>query len=55
MDRQPHSSAREVIIADAIGEIVTELRMVDVADYIAFIRMERLSANADNIDTAAEH
>lgn len=54
MDRQPHSSAREIIIGDAIGEVVAELRMVDVADYIAFIRMERMSAIADIIDTAAE-
>lgn len=54
MERQPQTSKREVIIADAIGEVVTELRMVDVADYIAFIRMERYSAIADLIDTAAE-
>ena len=54
MNRQPHSSAREAIVARAIGEVVRDLRMVDVGDYIAYIRLERLASIADLVDTAAE-
>jgi hypothetical protein len=54
MNRQPHSSTREVIVARAIGEVVRDLRMVDVGDYIAYIRLERLASIADLVDTAAE-
>jgi len=54
MIRQSHSSAREVIVADAIGDIVSELRLVDVADYIAFIRLEHFACISDIVDSAAE-
>lgn len=54
MNRQPHTEAREIIVADAIREVVSELRLIDVADYIAFIRMERFSSIADLVDSAAE-
>ena len=54
MNRQPHSSAREVLVANAIKEVVSELRMVDVGDYIAYIRLERLASIADLVDSAAE-
>jgi hypothetical protein len=54
MNRQPHSSAREIIVATAIREVVSELRMVDVADYIAFIRLEQHANLADLVDSAAE-
>lgn len=54
MNRQPHASSREVIVADAIREVVGELRLVDVADYIAFIRMEHFSTVSDIVDSAAE-
>jgi hypothetical protein len=54
MNRQPHSSAREIIVAEAISEVVSELRMVDVGDYIAYIRLERFASVADLVDTAAE-
>ncbi|MCO5146832.1 MAG: hypothetical protein M9895_11730 [Aquamicrobium sp.] len=54
MNRQPHTSTREVIVANAIGEVVRELRMVDVGDYIAYIRLERLASIADLVDSAAE-
>lgn len=54
MNRQPHSSAREVIVAEAIREVVSDLRLVDVGDYIAYIRLERLASIADLVDTAAE-
>lgn len=54
MIRQPHSHAREIIVADAIKEVVKELRMVDVADYIAFIRLEHFACISDIVDSAAE-
>lgn len=54
MNRQPHSSTREIIVANAIKEVVSELRLVDVADYIAYIRLERFASIADLVDTAAE-
>lgn len=54
MNRQPHSSTREVIVADAIKEVVSELRMVDVGDYIAYVRLERFASVADLVDSAAE-
>lgn len=54
MNRQPHSSTREVIVANAIREVVSDLRLVDVGDYIAYIRLERLASIADLVDTAAE-
>lgn len=54
MNRQPHSSAREIVVADAIREVVAELRLVDVADYIAFLRLEYFANLADIVDAAAE-
>ena len=54
MIRQPHSASREKIVADAIAEVVAELRMVDVADYVAFIRLEHFANVADIVDSAAE-
>lgn len=54
MIRQPHTSSREALVASAIQEVVSELRMVDVVDYIAFIRMERFGNISDIVDSAAE-
>jgi hypothetical protein len=54
MNKQPHSSTREVIVAQAIQGVVAELRMVDIADYIAFIRFEHFSSISDIVDSAAE-
>lgn len=54
MNRQPHSAAREIVVANAIQEVVSELRMVDLADYVAFIRMERFANLADIVESAAE-
>ena len=53
MIRQPHTSSREALVASAIQEVVSELRMVDVVDYIAFIRMERFGNISDIVDSAA--
>lgn len=54
MNRQPHSETREIIVGNAIQEVVSELRMVDVADYIAFIRLESFASIADIVDSASE-
>jgi hypothetical protein len=54
MIRQPHASSREIIVAEAIKEVVGELRLVDVADYIAFIRLEHFATISDIVDSAAE-
>ncbi|HEV7416051.1 hypothetical protein [Tianweitania sediminis] len=54
MNRQDHSEAREIIVATAISEVVTELRMVDVSDYLAFIRFEQFASIADIVESAAE-
>jgi hypothetical protein len=54
MIRQSHTSSREVIVARAITEVVSELRLVEVADYIAFIRLEHFACISDIVDSAAE-
>lgn len=54
MNRQPHANTREIIVADAIEQVVRELRLIDVADYIAFIRLEYFACLSDLVDSAAE-
>lgn len=54
MIRQSDAPSREIVVAEAIREVVSELRMVDVADYIAFIRLERFANISDIVDSAAE-
>lgn len=54
MNLQPHATSREMIVATAIQPVVRELRLVDIADYIAFIRLEHFASVADLVDSAAE-
>ena len=54
MNRQPHASSREIVVAHAIEQVVRELRLIDVADYIAFIRLEHFACLSDLVDSAAE-
>jgi hypothetical protein len=54
MNRQPHANSREIIVAGAIEQVVGELRLIDVADYIAFIRLEHFACLSDLVDSAAE-
>lgn len=54
MIRQSHTDARELVVSEAIQEVVHELRMIDVADYIAFIRLEHFACISDLVDSAAE-
>ena len=54
MNRQPHASSREIVVAHAIEQVVRELRLIDVADYVAFIRLEHFACLSDLVDSAAE-
>lgn len=54
MNRQPHTLSREVIVARTIEQVVAELRLIDVADYIAFIRLEHFACLSDLVDSASE-
>lgn len=48
------SNEREAIIAGHLREIATDLRLVDPADYIAFIRCELFANIADIVSSATE-
>ncbi|ENR99376.1 hypothetical protein [Brucella abortus] len=48
------SKERETIIAENIRDVVSDLRLVDPADYIAFIRCELFANIADLVSSAAE-
>jgi len=54
MKTDPLSAEREVIIADAICAVASELRLVDVADLIAMLRFERHADLSDLVESAAE-
>ena len=54
MNRQPHAKSRDLIVAKAIEQVVDELRLIDVADYIAFIRLEHFACLSDLVDSAVE-
>ena len=54
MIRQPYTETREKIVADCVQEVAAELRLVDLADYVAFIRLERFANIADLVASAAE-
>ena len=54
MNRQPYARSREIIVANAIEQVIAELRLIDVADYIAFIRLEHFACLSDLVDSAAE-
>lgn len=54
MNRQSHAPSREAIVANAMHPVVRELRLVDIADYIAFIRLEHFASLSDIVDSSAE-
>jgi len=54
MNRQPYAISREIIVAKAIEDVVGELQLIEVADYIAFIRLEHFACLSDLVDSAAE-
>ncbi|WP_420960933.1 hypothetical protein [Brucella sp. IR073] len=49
-----YSQTREAIIASHMREVIEDLRLVDVADYIAFIRCELFANIADIVNSATE-
>jgi hypothetical protein len=54
MNRQAHSTVREILVGEAIRDVVSELRMVEVTDYIAYVRMGHVANLADIVESAAE-
>ncbi|WEX08295.1 hypothetical protein [Chelativorans sp. AA-79] len=54
MNRQPHAAEREMIVAKAMEEVASELRLIELADYVAFIRLESIASIADIVESAAE-
>lgn len=54
MNRQAHSKVREILVGEAIRDVVSELRMVEVADYVAFLRLGHIANLADLVESAAE-
>ena len=48
------SLSRERALADAIKQVVAELRLVDVVDYVAFLRLEQHGNVADLVSSSAE-
>lgn len=54
MIRQQNSQTREEIVGRAVAPVAAELRLVDAADYIAFIRLEERASLADLVSSSAE-
>jgi hypothetical protein len=54
MKKCPYSEQREIIIAEAIGPVATELRLLDPADLISLLRFECYGSLADLVSSAAE-
>lgn len=52
--RNRHAADRERILANGIKEVAAELRLVEVVDYVAFLRMELLGNIADIVDSSAQ-
>ncbi|WP_223999904.1 hypothetical protein [Aureimonas sp. SA4125] len=52
--RNKHTIDRERILAEGIEQVVAELRLVEVVDYIAFLRMERLGNVADIVNSSSQ-
>ena len=52
--RKRKTLTRERALAEGIKEVVAELRLVDVVDYVAFLRLERYGNVADIVSSSAE-
>ncbi|WP_152046138.1 hypothetical protein [Aureimonas psammosilenae] len=52
--RNKHLADRERLLAEGIREVVAELRLVEIADYIAFLRMDRLGNIADIVNSSSQ-
>ncbi|MCY0149910.1 hypothetical protein OEG84_19945 [Hoeflea sp. G2-23] len=54
MKKNPYSTEREKIVADAICTVASELRLIDVADLVSMLRFERHGDLSDLVASAAE-
>lgn len=52
--RNKHAVARERLLAGAVKEVAAELRLVEAADFVTFLRMDLLGNIADLVDTASQ-
>lgn len=52
--RCDHTHARERVIAESIRDVATELRLVNVEDYVAFIRVEQFANLATLVNSSTE-
>lgn len=52
--RNKHTAERERIIAEGISEVVAELRLVEPADYVAFLRLDRFGNIADIVQSSSQ-
>jgi hypothetical protein len=54
MKKCTYSTEREMIVAQAISPVATELRLLDAGDLISLLRLECHSSLADLVSSAAE-
>jgi len=54
MNPQSHTAEREIIVAKAMEGVANELRLIELSDYVAFIRLESMASIADIVESAAE-
>ena len=52
--RNKYAADREKALANGIKEVVAELRLVDVVDYVAFLRMDLHGNIADIVESSAQ-
>lgn len=50
----PHAETRARALAEAVAAVGAELRLVEVADYIAYIRNEQLASLQDIVSSSVE-
>ncbi len=51
---EPNYKDHEPIVADALTGFIQEIRLIELADFIAYLRLERHSQLADLVTAAAE-
>lgn len=54
MKKQDHLQERQNAIALALREVTAELRLIDPADYVSFIKMEQYSNLEDLVNSSSE-
>lgn len=52
--RNKHAAERERLVANGLREVVAELRLVEPADYVAFLRMDAFGNIADIVESSAQ-